>query len=302
MAGMTDMNPAAEAARETHRETTTGRFGVQAHTAPEAELNFRDELNTANEAYWQNTERLHEEVADFLLHGMPAGAHRVVFEPSDQGDYLTVSRAFDADGAEIDTEEDYDRWSDVDDVISYLGHPDDNRRIHEVLTGADGDTFEWTRTEETTAEAADEAAATTRAGIDLLVDERRELAAQSQAGAITAIRRLLPEGSRLVLTWGDQGGPDYLSAETVILADGTELDDEEAWDRDIDWDSIDQAASDIRNTDDLNITAIEGRRDYFELHQSTAPAGVEKVSGIDSTKLAAELRKQAKAALTTKEA
>ncbi|WP_143015808.1 hypothetical protein [Microbacterium sp. 77mftsu3.1] len=32
---MTDMNPAAEAARETHREKTTGRFGNQEHSAPE---------------------------------------------------------------------------------------------------------------------------------------------------------------------------------------------------------------------------------------------------------------------------
>lgn len=269
---MTDINPTAEAARENARHAS-GQFGTQQHSAPEAELNPRAELDAVNTLYWGNTESIQEEVALYLQFGMPEGAHRVEFEPSDQGDYLVVSRAFDEAGNEIETEDDYDRWADVDDVIGNLGHPDDNRNIRELLPETGNGVHTWTRTDPTN--EADEL--TIRERIEKLKAVRRELGAGSQAAAITAIRRMLPEGARLTLTWGDQGGPDYLTVEKVTLADGTELDADGAYDADIDWDEIDMAASDIRDTDDIRLRPVDERGLYFELAQAgstTSKAGL----------------------------
>lgn len=259
---MTDINPAAEAARESARQAT-GKFGAQEHSAPEAQLNPRAELDTVNALYQANTQRIQEEVGLYLLFGMPEAAHRVEFEPSDHGDYLYAARAFDKDGRELDTEEEYDRWSDVDDVISHLGHPDDNRSIRDLLPETGNGVHTWTRTEATN--DADELAIRER--IEKLDQVRRELGEGSQAAAVTAVRRMLPEGSRLILTWGDQPGPDYLSAHTLILADATELDSDAAYDAGFDWDEIDGAASDIRDTSDHNITQLDTRGNYFALDQ-----------------------------------
>ena len=290
---MTDINPAAAAARETAR-TTTGQFGTQGHSAPETELNPRAELDAVNSLYHDNADRIREEVALYLQFGMPEAAHRVEFENSDQGDYVYAARAFDADGQPIDTEDDYDRWASVDDVVSNLGYPDDNRQTFaELFKTEDGGVYTWTRTDDTN--EADELAIRER--IDALIAVRRELGSGSQAAAITTVRRLLPEGSRLVLTWGDQGGPDYLSAEKLILADGTELDGEEAFDEGIDWDEIDMAASDIRDVDDVRLRHLDDREMHFELAQN--PATSTSSGGVDPVRLAEELRKQAKATLAS---
>lgn len=282
---MTDISPAAAAARETARQTS-GQFGEQQHTAPEAELNFRAELDAANTLYQENAERIQEEVALYLQFGMPEGAHTVELEHSDQGDYLTISRAFDENGIEIETEEDYDRWADADNVISHLGHPDDNRDIHELLPTNGNGVHVWTRAGETN--DADEQ--TIRERIDKLMDIRRELGAESQAAAVTAIRRLMPEGSTLQLTWGDQGGPDYLSVDSITLADGSTLDADEAFAAGIDWDELDIAASDIRDISDKNLAPADRHGNYFALRQSPG-------AGIDTDKLATELRKQAENAI-----
>lgn len=262
---MTDINPHAAAARETARQAS-GQFGEQEHTAPEAALDFRAELDTANSLFQANSERIQEEVALYLQFGMPEGAHTVELEHSDQGDYLTISRAFDKDGVEIETEEEYDRWESADSVISYLGHPDDNRDIFELLPLNGNGVHVWTRTHETN--DADEQ--TIRERLEKLFEVRRELGAGSQAGAITAVRRLLPEGATLRLTWGDQGGPDYLTAESITLADGTELDWESAESAGIDWGDIDMAASDIRDVSDPYLTAVDERGNYFTLQQKEA--------------------------------
>src|SRR5690606_15830945 len=115
---------------------STGQFGTQQHSAPETALNPRAELDAANALYHENSDLIQEQVALYLQFGMPDRAHRVEFEESDHGDYLFAARAFDEHGTEIDTEDDYDRWSDVDDVVSRLGHPDDNRSIRELLPTA----------------------------------------------------------------------------------------------------------------------------------------------------------------------
>lgn len=287
---MTDISPAAATARETARHPS-GQFGEQEHTAPEASLNFRAELDTVNTLYQGNTERIQEEVALYLQYGMPEGAHTVELEHSDQGNYLTISRAFDKDGVEIETEEEYDRWADADSVISHLGHPDDNRDIHQLLPMNGNGVHVWTRSGETN--DADEQ--TIRERIDKLFEVREELGAGSQAAAITAVRRLMPEGSTLHLTWGDQGGPDYLTVESITLADGTEHDMFSALDEGIDWDDIDQAASDIRDSSDANLTAADEHGNYFTLRQNPHAGSTR----IDSTTLATELRKQAKAAIAT---
>lgn len=286
MGCMTDINPTATAAREGARQTT-GQFGAQEHTAPEAALNPRAELDTVNALYQDNTDRIREEVALYLQYGMPEGAHTVELEDSDEGDFLTIARAFDENGVEIETEEDPDRWADADAVISHLGHPDDNRDIHQLLPKNGNGVHVWTRTDETN--DADEQ--TIRERIDTLFTARQELGAGSQAAAITAVRRLLPEGATLRLTWGDQGGPDYLTAESITLADGTVLDDDDANRAGIDWYEIDGAASDIRDVSDTaNLAQVDERGNYFTLRQNP-------VAGIDPTTLATELRTQAKAAV-----
>jgi len=266
MPNMTTENPETVAAREEARQAN-GQFGAQEHSAPEAELNPRAELDAVNQLYWANTERVQEEVALYLKLGMPANAHRVEFEHSDQGDYVYAARAFDKDGNEIDTDEDYDRWANVDTVVSGLGHPDDARDVFRELfdTGQAGrGVYVWERAAETN-EADGELI---RGRIDKLLDVRRELASGSQAAAVAAVRRMLPEGSKVILTWGDQPGPDYLSVERVILADGTEIVDwDAADDAGIDWDEIDMAASDIRDVSDSSVTPVEGRRDYFQITQ-----------------------------------
>jgi|GEM_PF-4116993 len=241
-----------------------GQFTGINNSQPDHEVNLRAELDTANQLYWENTERIHEEVALYLRFGMPEGAHRVEFEESDQGDYVYAARAFDENDQPIDTEDDFDRWAEVDEIVQLLGYPDDNRTVFsELFESEDGRVFTWKRTDETN--EADEQAIRDR--IDKLVEVHRELGSASQAGAVTAIRRMLPEGAKVILTWGDQPGPDYLSVEKVVLADGTELDDFDAVDAGIDWDEIDMAASDIRDIDDPNITPVEGRRDYYVLTQ-----------------------------------
>ena len=265
MGGMTDINPIATAAREGARQTT-GQFGAQEHTAPEAALSPRAELDTVNALYQDNSERIREEVALYLQYGMPEGAHTVELEDSDEGDFLTISRAFDENGVEIETEEEFDRWADADAVISHLGHPDDNRDIHQLLPKNGNGAHVWTRTDETN--DADEQAIRER--LEKLTEVRQELGSGSQAAAVTAIRRMLPEGSTLRLTWGDQGGPDYLTAESITLADGTEHDWESADEAGIDWDDIDQAASDIRDASDANLIATDDRGNYFTLQQKGA--------------------------------
>jgi len=241
-----------------------GQFVGSNNSQPDDEVNLRAELDTANALYWGNTERIQEEVALYLQFGMPEKAHRVEFEHSDQGDYAYAARAFDENDQPIDTEDDYDRWATVDEVVQLLGHPDDNRTtFSELFESENGRVFTWTRTDETN--DADEQAIRER--IDKLCEVRNELSAGSQAGAITAVRRMLPEGAKVILTWGDQPGPDYLSVETIVLADGTELDWDSADEADIDWDDIDMAASDIRDVNDPNITPVEGHRDHYTLTQ-----------------------------------
>ena len=257
---MTDIDPTARDARESARRAS-GQFGNQERTAPDVELNPRVELDATNTLYQDNSQRMMEQIERYLQHGMPEGANRVVFEPSDQGDYLTVASAFDEVGAEIDTEDDYDRWLEVDDVIGLLGHPDDNSSIRDLLSHDGRGKYTWTRTHETDpAEAV-----RIQARIEELADTRDKLGAASQDAAVIAVRRMMPEGSRLVLTWGDQPGPDYLDADKLILADGTELDYAAAEAAGIDWDEISMAASDIRDTSSPSLTQVDERGMYFSL-------------------------------------
>ena len=249
---MTDINPAAKAAQDAARQDN-GTFGTQEHSAPEAELDFRPELDAANQAYWENGDLIIENVEDYLRYGMPEGAHRVEFERSDQGDYVYAARAFAADGSPIDTENDYDRWANVDDVVSMLGDPDDNRSTFaDLFTSEDGRVFTWVRAHETN--EADEQAIRER--LDRLSEVRQDLAGQSQHGAILAVRRLIPDGSTVTFGWSDQG--DFLCVEKVTLADGTDVENDWDSDSDIDFDDLDQAASDIRNISDLNLTEVPG--------------------------------------------
>ncbi|MCG2807669.1 MAG: hypothetical protein L6413_05305 [Coriobacteriia bacterium] len=260
---MTETNPQASTAREAAR-AGDGTFGPQPHTAPEAVLNPRIELDAANAQYQENTELLVQSVREYLLHGMPAEAERVQFEESDQGDYLCVVSAYTADGSVIDTEDEFDRWADVDEIVQLLGHPDDNRAMFSEIFQTNGrQSFTWERSAPT--DPSREQVISER--IDALVEARRELGAGSQAAAIIAVRRMMPEDSRLVLEWGDQSGPDYLTAHTLILADGTELDGEAALEAGIDWDELDMAASDIRNTQSSDIRGLDTRGLYFEIDQ-----------------------------------
>lgn len=241
---MTHINPTAAAARERAR-ASTGMFGAQEHSAPESALNPRAQLDTVNALYQENTDLLREEVGLYLQYGMPDTAHRVEFEESDQGEYVFAARAFDADGAPIDIEDDYDRWADADDVIAILGHPDENRPAFATLfESKDGRVFTWSRT--SASNDADEQAIRDR--IDRLTAVRRELADASHTSAIDAARRQIPEGSQLTLAWGDQG---YLTVSAITLADGTELDEQAASAAGIDWDELDITVSDIHDTGDL---------------------------------------------------
>ncbi|MBN9214655.1 MAG: hypothetical protein J0J04_07565 [Microbacterium sp.] len=233
-----------------------GQFKAKENDAPAADLeNPRADLDAANQAYWDNGDRLIEEVSDYFLHGMPHGAHRVEFEESDQGDYVYVARAFTEDGAPIDTEEDFDRWADVDEIVQLLGHPDDNRTtFRDLFESEDGRVFTWTRTEPTD-DATEEAI---RGRIDRLAEERRGLKVDSQTGAITAVRNLIPDGATVTFGWSDQG--DFLCVEKVTLADGTEIENDWDSDSDIAFDDLDMAASDIRDAGDEQLTEVPGSR------------------------------------------
>lgn len=267
MAGMTHINP-ADAARIAEARRTNGQFGTWEPTAPEATLDPRAELDTANRLYQDNARLLVENITDYVRYAMPEGAHRVELEPSDQGDFVYVAEAFDADGQVIAIDDEViDQWADVNDVIALLGHPDDNRALFRDLFGADDHgTFTWTRQGPTN--DADEQ--TIRERIDRLTTARQEIAAASQEAAVLAVRRMLPDGAQARLTWGDQPGPDYLCVDAITLADGTELDADEAFDAGIDWDEIDMAASDIRNTTDPALTPRDNRGLTFTLHQKAS--------------------------------
>lgn len=239
----------------------TGQFGVKPHSAPDTELNPRAELDEANERIWANSEALLEEIGDYLVHGMPATADRVEFEPSDQGDYLRVARAFDANDVEIETEEEDVRWAQVDDIVSNLGHPDDNAEIKNLLDTTNGRDFTWKRTSPTDPPAE----AKIRDRITALMAERRALKRGSQQAAIVTARRMIPEGSRLVMGWSDQG--EWLSFEKVILADGTELGYDEAFDAGIDSDELETVCSDILDAGDPALRQLDDRGNFFELTQ-----------------------------------
>lgn len=245
-----------------------GQFRAKENSAPVEALNPRAELDDANTLYHQNTDQLRNLVVRYLRVGMPAGAARVEFELSDQGDYVYVARAFDANGSEIDIEDDYDTWAHVDDVVSHLGDPDDNRTVfRDLFECTDRQVFTWIRSEP----SAEAEAASIRSRIDRLHQTRQELGARSQAAAIVAVRRLLPEGAKATLTWGDQTGPDYLTVDKLTLADGSIVDSwESADDAGVDWDEIDMAASDIRDGKDPSLRVVDDRGMYFELDQLAA--------------------------------
>lgn len=262
----------------THDETlhprgqaaNAGQFRAKENSAPVEMLNPRAELDDANALYHDNTDQIREQVALYLRQGMPQNAHRVEFECSDQGDYVYPARAFSVTGEAIDTDE--DRWADVGDVVSYLGYPDDNRALFgelfgELFTAEGRGVFAWTRTEPTGED--DGQAILDR--ISQLGQARHELGAGSQTAAVLAVRRMMPEGAKATLTWGDQGGPDYLTVDKITLADGSIVDDwDSAEDAGIDWDEIDMAASDIRDATDPALRRIGNTGMYFELDQKPA--------------------------------
>lgn len=245
-----------------------GQFRAKENSAPVETLNPRAELDDANALYHANTDQIRGQVILYLRTGMPQNAHRVEFEASDQGDYIYPARAFDALGQPIDTDADYDRWADVGDVVSYLGYPDDNQSTFRELFSSDAvGVYTWTRTEPTGSDDGQPI----RDLIAELGQTRHQLGAGSQDAATIAVRRMLPEGSKATLTWGDQGGPDYLSIEKITLADGSIVDDWESADAaGIDWDEIDMAASDIRDATDPALRRIGNTGMYFELDQHPA--------------------------------
>lgn len=250
MVGMTSYD---ESQHPRGQATNAGQFRAKQNDAPTGVLdNPRAELDAANQAYQSYGDDLLDLIEAYLKHGMPEGADRVVFEESDQGDYLYVAAAYNADGQEIDTEDDYDRWADVDEIIELLGHPDDNRQIGDLLPDNDGRRFTWHRTEPT--DPANEEAI--RQKINGAAAERRRLAHASQDGAILAATRLVPAGATITFSWSDQG--DFLAVDHVTLADGTVVVNDFDVQSDIELDELDVIASDIRDINDPRITEVPG--------------------------------------------
>ena len=113
---MTDISPAAEAAREAHRNSATGQFGTHTHTAPEVGLGGKSkgtieheyagmvtlpDRNRADSRYAQlNMSRL----ADNIRKDHPEATQmKLVFD--DDSREVMLRQLHDADGAGIDFDE-----------------------------------------------------------------------------------------------------------------------------------------------------------------------------------------------------
>jgi hypothetical protein len=263
---MTAISNAATAARESSRETT-GQFGEQPHTAPEMTL------AEVNETAMEISNRLATATKEYLAKAMPAEAHRVTFEWSDQGDYLTTSEVFDADGKQIDTYDDdeaFERYQEVSRVVSYWGG--DN--VEALVAKVDG-VHTWTRTEPFDQAEADRVAAEHDA-LATQWHEIRELSEDTAAGSIDWAE-IPEEVDTLVFEWSDQG--DWLNLIGAKDADGEEVDLEEL-DPDL-YEDLDDSASNIAHPASHGFT--EPSRGVFHLTRTGANG-----PAVDSSRFSAE--------------
>ncbi|WP_018185861.1 hypothetical protein [Microbacterium sp. 77mftsu3.1] len=277
---MTDINAAAEAARENHRESATGRFGVQTHTAPEATL-APSGPPTLLEARQIMSELRPGASALVTLDGQE---YAVIVQREAEGpghpDYksttvgygpgrwnLEVNAAGIAAGTYAVKAETNAERLHREALITDPGHRDYNSDMDIIVAGT-------TKTYRDL--ALDGVYSNDNGEVDAWVERQAEAAApavksiddQSPTELVATLRATTIQGTTVLFEETDQGGR-WLNPIGLRFEDGTRVGAADAEDLGVDWETIECAASNIRGSEHPDFVETDSYGGFWELPPAT---------------------------------
>ena len=269
MAGMTDISPAAAAARENAR-TTIGQFGTQERTAPEVTLGsvslaearvlvgqlepgMSVILTTDGRDYPCIVQRREEGF------GHPDSKNVTVGYGPGRWNQEVNAAGLAAGNYGLRIETNFQRLQ-REAANTDPTHPDFNSDLDIIVPGITKSYRDMLNAGiDPNDETARDGWVTAQLGLTTVPMEER-----SPAELVATIRREIPGDATVLFEETDQGGR-WLNPIGVLLGDGTRLDSAEAEDHGIDWEYVEWAASNVRGFDHPDFTATDRLGGYWEL-------------------------------------